>query len=141
MSTILLPFVGVIEHTNFEPAETYGGRHLIYLSKYLHESDPLYSMTRDEAFTYVLPYLQRMFPAFLPDEIRDMCAYIALHRQSATPIEVAFGNNQYHHDLAEAGDVTATYADAGVTWWLEWCPPGTPLEETRRRIRRGPPTI
>ncbi len=75
-----------------------------------------------------------------PDEIRDMCAYIALHRQSATPIEVAYGNNQYHHDLAQAGEVTAAYASVGVTWWLEWCQPGTPLEETRRRIRRGPPT-
>jgi len=29
------PFVGVIEHTNFEPASTYAGRHIVYLSKYL----------------------------------------------------------------------------------------------------------
>ena len=26
------PFVGVIEHTNFEPASTYAGRHIVYLS-------------------------------------------------------------------------------------------------------------
>jgi protoporphyrinogen oxidase len=31
------PFVGVIEHTNFEPAGSYGGRHIVYLSKYLPE--------------------------------------------------------------------------------------------------------
>ena len=29
------PFVGVIEHTNFEPASTYAGRHIVYLSRYL----------------------------------------------------------------------------------------------------------
>ena len=29
------PFVGVIEHTNFESPKTYGGRHIVYLSKYL----------------------------------------------------------------------------------------------------------
>jgi protoporphyrinogen oxidase len=75
------PFVGVIEHTNFEPAATYGGKHLVYLSKYLPESDALYSMTRDEALAYVLPYLQRMFPAFRPDWIRDMHLWRAQYSQ------------------------------------------------------------
>jgi len=27
------PFVGLIEHTNFEPPDSYGGRHIVYLSK------------------------------------------------------------------------------------------------------------
>jgi protoporphyrinogen oxidase len=58
------PFVGVIEHTNFEPAETYGGRHIVYLSKYLAESDPLYSMSNAEMLEYAIPHLKRMFPDF-----------------------------------------------------------------------------
>lgn len=58
------PFVGVIEHTNFEPAETYGGRHIVYLSKYLAESDPLYAMRDAQMLEYSLPHLQRMFPDF-----------------------------------------------------------------------------
>ncbi|SLN75823.1 NAD(P)/FAD-dependent oxidoreductase [Ruegeria meonggei] len=58
------PFVGIIEHTNFEPTESYGGRHIIYLSKYLPVDDPLYSMSADEAFEFALPHLQRMFPDF-----------------------------------------------------------------------------
>ena len=29
------PYVGVIEHTNFEPVEAYHGQHIVYLSKYL----------------------------------------------------------------------------------------------------------
>jgi protoporphyrinogen oxidase len=58
------PFVGVIEHTNFEPAGTYGGRHIVYLSKYLADSDPLYAMSDAEMLEYALPHLQRMFPAF-----------------------------------------------------------------------------
>ena len=28
------PFVGIIEHTNFEPTSSYNGRHIAYLSKY-----------------------------------------------------------------------------------------------------------
>lgn len=56
------PFVGVIEHTNFERPETYGGRHIVYLSKYLPHTDRLYSMSADEFLEFALPYLQTMFP-------------------------------------------------------------------------------
>ncbi|WP_353862010.1 NAD(P)/FAD-dependent oxidoreductase [Azospirillum formosense] len=58
------PFVGIIEHTNFEPASSYGGKHIVYLSRYLPESDPLYRMDRDEMLNYALPHVQRMFPSF-----------------------------------------------------------------------------
>ena len=56
------PFVGVIEHTNFERTATYGGSHIVYLSKYLPHTDALYSMSADELLDYSLPYLQKMFP-------------------------------------------------------------------------------
>ena len=58
------PFVGVIEHTNFERPETYGGRHIVYLSKYLPHTDALYSMSADEFLAYAMPYIQKMFPDF-----------------------------------------------------------------------------
>lgn len=60
------PFVGVIEHTNFERPETYGGRHIVYLSKYLPTSDHLYAMDAEAFLEYSLPFLQRMFPKFDP---------------------------------------------------------------------------
>ncbi|NOQ64906.1 MAG: FAD-dependent oxidoreductase [Methyloprofundus sp.] len=63
------PFVGVIEHTNFETADTYGGRHIVYLSKYLPTTDTLYSMSADELLEYALPYLQKMFPKMQRDWI------------------------------------------------------------------------
>ena len=56
------PFVGVIEHTNFQRPETYGGNHVVYLSKYLPHTDALYAMSADELFDYALPFLQKMFP-------------------------------------------------------------------------------
>jgi protoporphyrinogen oxidase len=58
------PFVGVIEHTNFEPASTYGGRHIVYLSKYHPESHPLFTMSDEAVLDFCVPYLKRMFPAF-----------------------------------------------------------------------------
>lgn len=60
------PFVAVIEHTNFEHAATYGGRHIVYLSKYLPHTEMLYSMNADEILDFALPHLQKMFTAFDP---------------------------------------------------------------------------
>jgi len=58
------PFVGIIEHTNFEPRTTYGGKNIVYLSKYLPEDNRLFRMSAEEFFNYAVPYLQRMFPNF-----------------------------------------------------------------------------
>lgn len=57
------PFVGVIEHTNFERPETYGARHIVYLSKYLPHTDRIYEMDADAFLEYALPFLARMFPS------------------------------------------------------------------------------
>jgi protoporphyrinogen oxidase len=58
------PFVGVIEHTNFEPPESYGGRRLVYLSKYLPVTAELYALPDTEVVRFSLEHLRRMFPAF-----------------------------------------------------------------------------
>jgi protoporphyrinogen oxidase len=58
------PFVGVIEHTNFEPVSSYNGMHVVYLSKYLPTSDQLYSMSKEEMIEFALPHLKKMFPEF-----------------------------------------------------------------------------
>ncbi len=75
------PFVGVIEHTNFEPTETYGGRHIIYLSKYLPKTAELYQMSNKAILNYAIPYLQRMFPEFSVDWILDYHCWRAQYSQ------------------------------------------------------------
>lgn len=65
------PFVGIIEHTNFEPVSTYKGRHIVYLSKYLPTDETLYNMTPVEFFDYALPFIQKMFPQFSRDWVLD----------------------------------------------------------------------
>jgi protoporphyrinogen oxidase len=56
------PFVAVIEHTNFEHPESFGGSHIVYLSKYLPENSKLFKMTDKDTITYTLKHLKRMFP-------------------------------------------------------------------------------
>jgi protoporphyrinogen oxidase len=75
------PFVGIIEHTNFEPAESYAGRRLVYLSKYLPETDELYRMADDELVRFSLGHLQRMFPALAPDWVLDAHVWRARYAQ------------------------------------------------------------
>ena len=54
---------------SLEKADTYGGKHIVYLSKYLPTTDSLYSMSADELLDYALPYLQKMFPKMQRDWI------------------------------------------------------------------------
>ncbi len=58
------PFVAVIEHTNFEPPAGYGGRHIVYLSKYLPHDHALYQMSDQDFPAFCEPHLRRMFPDF-----------------------------------------------------------------------------
>lgn len=64
------PYVGVIEHTNFEPPSTYGGRHVVYLSRYLPVDDPVWGMDDDALLDYSVPHIRRMFPEFRREWIR-----------------------------------------------------------------------
>lgn len=61
------PFVGVIEHTNFASPDSYGGRHIVYLSKYLPHTEALYQMSASEVFDFAIPHIRKMFPKFQDD--------------------------------------------------------------------------
>jgi protoporphyrinogen oxidase len=75
------PFVGIIEHTNFEPASTYAGRHIVYLSKYLTADSALYAMSDDALLEYCVPHLERMFPQFDRSWIRNHHVWRARYAQ------------------------------------------------------------
>jgi len=64
-----MPFVAVIEHTNYVPPSEYEGRHLIYVSNYMERDDPRYSMRAGELLDLYAPHLKRINPAFDPSWI------------------------------------------------------------------------
>ncbi|MHB1319423.1 MAG: NAD(P)/FAD-dependent oxidoreductase [Anaerolineae bacterium] len=59
-----IPFTGVIEHTNFQRPEGYGGARLAYLSRYLDPDDPYYAMDTEALLDAYEPHLARMFRGF-----------------------------------------------------------------------------
>jgi protoporphyrinogen oxidase len=80
--------VGIIEHTNFIPAERYGGRSLLYLAHYVDRTDPTWSATADELIDAVEPALRALNPNYSPDWIRQ----VHLNRDPfAQPVPLAGG--------------------------------------------------
>ncbi len=58
------PFMALVEHTNYQPATEYGGRHLLYLGNYRPMDDPLLSLSTSDAVAEFAPHLARLNPAF-----------------------------------------------------------------------------
>ncbi|NLT43243.1 MAG: NAD(P)/FAD-dependent oxidoreductase [Anaerolineae bacterium] len=65
-----IPFVGLVEHTNIQGPERYGGSHLVYLTRYCDPLDEYYTMSDDELVKAYLPHIQRIFPQFRPEWVR-----------------------------------------------------------------------
>jgi protoporphyrinogen oxidase len=59
-----LPFIGLIEHTNFVEPERYGGRRFLYVANYLEDGDPLLSLSPGELLEEYTPGLRRVNPGF-----------------------------------------------------------------------------
>lgn len=56
------PFVGVIEHTNFDSPVNYNGTRIAFLSRYLAVEDPVWHYSDEEYLDFALSHLKRMFP-------------------------------------------------------------------------------
>ena len=65
-----LPFVGVIEHTNFVEPERYGGRRFLYVANYLPHGHELLDLDADALLGRYEPGLCAINPAFSRDWVR-----------------------------------------------------------------------
>lgn len=78
-----------------------------------------------------------------PEDMGNVISFIQKHRGSGDqPFDVVFGGQTSGSDISKDGEIVASYAKVGVTWWLEDLNPGRgPLEKMRERIHLGPPEI
>jgi len=70
-----IPFVAVVEHTNMQRPDEYGGHHLAYVSRYMDPNDPFFAMSAEELFQAYLPHLRTVFPEFSPDWVEALYAW------------------------------------------------------------------
>jgi protoporphyrinogen oxidase len=87
-----LPFVGLVEHTNFIDPARYGGRRFLYVANYLAPDDPLLALDADQLLQVYLPGLRKVRPDFSPEWIRARW----LHREPAAQPIVTVG---YHERI------------------------------------------
>ena len=66
-----IPFVGLIEQTNFVDPSMYGGKHILYISNYLGEDSPLFHMSEQELLDEYTPHLKKINPRFDPSWIEE----------------------------------------------------------------------
>lgn len=74
-----------------------------------------------------------------PNDVQDIKGYIAEHRESEKPFNLAIGLNGSGDASADA-DRALAYAEAGADWWQEGViPTAQTLDEFRSIVRTGPP--
>ena len=104
----LFPFVGVIEHTNFAKAADYGGRHIVYLSRYCAQTDPFLSLGTNEVVEFTTTHLKRMFPDFDAGMIRAAHSWQTPWAQPV--VETGYAKLVPGHQTPLAGVYLATMA-------------------------------
>ena len=66
-----IPFLALVEHTNFIEKKHYGGDHLVYCGDYLAPNHEYFSLSQDELLARFLPALSRFNANFQPAWIRN----------------------------------------------------------------------
>lgn len=81
------PFVGIIEHTNFDPPKNYKGTHIAYLSKYVSKNDPIWNYSDQKYINYAWKYLEKMFPHIKKDWLIEANVWRANFAQPVTELK------------------------------------------------------
>jgi protoporphyrinogen oxidase len=64
------PFLALVEHTNFVPAEHFGGDHIVYIGDYLETNHEYFQLSQEQLLEIFLPTLPRFNPNFKADWVR-----------------------------------------------------------------------
>ena len=83
ISAPAMPFVAVVEHTNFIEPTRYQGKHIVYISNYLSADSPLYRADAQYLINEYLPYLRMINPEFNLDWVEQNWLF---REEAAQPI-------------------------------------------------------
>jgi protoporphyrinogen oxidase len=76
-----MPFLALVEHTNFIGPENYGGNHILYISNYLHQGHEYFGMDEDQLWAIFEPALKRINPQFSSDWVDQRWLFKAPYAQ------------------------------------------------------------
>jgi protoporphyrinogen oxidase len=75
------PFLALVEHTNFVPAQKFGGDHIIYIGDYLEPTHKHFTLTKEELLQRFLPGLTRINPEFKPGWVKKIWLFKTKYAQ------------------------------------------------------------
>ena len=81
-----VPIVGLIEYTNLNPPEAFGGHHLIYSPHYVSSEDPEYRRPDEEVFEEMVRAISEIRHGFDRESVLDYRVFRAPHAQPVCPV-------------------------------------------------------
>jgi protoporphyrinogen oxidase len=81
-----LPLCGLVEYTNLNPADRFGGYHFVYSPLYLPSTDKEYGLSPDVVLQETLSSLVQMNPRFDPASIVDFRVFREPFAQPVCPV-------------------------------------------------------
>jgi len=66
-----LPFLALVEHTNFVGPEHYGGNHILYISNYLEPGHAYFDLGEEQLWQKFEPALRQINPQFSSEWVND----------------------------------------------------------------------
>jgi protoporphyrinogen oxidase len=76
-----LPFLALVEHTNYIDRQHYGGDHILYCGDYINPDHPYMSMSQSELEQLFTASLQKINPDFQPEWVRKSWLFRASYAQ------------------------------------------------------------
>jgi protoporphyrinogen oxidase len=64
------PFLALVEHTNYVPADKFGGDHIVYMGDYLEPEHEFFRLSQEQLLERFLPVLKKFNPKFERDWVR-----------------------------------------------------------------------
>ena len=75
------PFLALVEHTNFVPANKFGGDHIVYMGDYLEPEHEFFQLSQEELLERFLPVLKKFNPKFEPEWVRKAWLFRTAYAQ------------------------------------------------------------
>jgi hypothetical protein len=73
------------------------------------------------------------------EQLRELLAFMQPLRAAEQPLDIILRNKAPSGDRARDAATAASYAEAGLTWWLEGVEGRPRVDDVLSCIRQGPP--
>lgn len=85
VNDLSIPFLAIVEHTNFMSDKKYGNEHLIYIGNYLPQSHDYFMKSESDLINEFLPHLAKINPKFKRSWIKKSYLFKAPFAQPIIP--------------------------------------------------------